>query len=91
MGRRFTMKKGEMPEISTCVMWTTSVVYAHSEISGEPPVWPWLVRCTSLLSGSLLESQRFACTKEADRLLQAFGLRLLPLGGLYPADIPSPM
>ena len=37
----------------------------------------------------LLESQRLASNEEADRLLQASGLRFLVLGGLYPADIPS--
>jgi hypothetical protein len=47
--------------------------------------------CKRLLDGCLLESQRLASNEEADRLLQASGLRLLVLGGLYPADIPSTM
>jgi hypothetical protein len=47
--------------------------------------------CKRLLGGCLLESQRLANNEEADRLLQASGLRLLVLGGLYPADVPSTM
>ena len=47
--------------------------------------------CKRLLGGCLLESQRFACSKEANRLLQTPGLCLLALGGFDPADIPSPM
>src|SRR5438128_2029857 len=41
--------------------------------------------------GCLLESQRFACSEKANRLLQTPGLCFLALGGLDPADIPSPM
>ena len=43
------------------------------------------------LGGCLLESQGLASNEEAKRLLQASGLRLLVLGGLDPADIPSTM
>jgi hypothetical protein len=47
--------------------------------------------CKRLVGGCLLESERLANNEEADRLLQASGLRLLVLGGLYPADVPSTM
>ena len=49
------------------------------------------LRWLPLLGGCLLESQRLASNEEADCLLQASGLRLLVLGGLYPPDIPSTM
>ena len=49
------------------------------------------VACSALLGGCLLESQLFACSKEANRLLQTPGLCLLALGGFDPADVPSPM
>src|SRR2546427_5652467 len=47
--------------------------------------------CKRLLGGCLLESQRFACSKQSNRLLQTPGLCFLALGGFDPADISSPM
>ena len=39
----------------------------------------------------LLESYRFACSKEAKRLLQTSGLGLFALGRFDPSDIASPI
>jgi hypothetical protein len=61
-----------------------------AERSGSE-VAPRAVRCNRSLAGCLLESQRLAINEEANRLLQTSGLRLLVLGRLYPADVPSTM
>src|SRR6476659_711440 len=45
----------------------------------------------SLTRRCLLQSQRFACSKQANSLPQTPGLCILALGGLDPADIPSLM